>query len=135
MINIGQAAKASGISAKMIRHYEDIGLLPASRRTDAGYRQYDERDVRTLQFIRHSRDLGFSLPETGRLLGLWFDRKRPSREVKALAQQHIEALDEKARELLAMKEALAHLVRACHGNERPDCPIIETLAGPGARLK
>lgn len=133
MINIGQAAKASGISAKMIRHYEDIGLLPAARRTDAGYRQYDDRDVRTLRFIRHSRDLGFSLPETGRLLDLWFDRKRPSREVKAIAQKHIEALDEKARELLAMKAALAHLVRACRGDERPDCPIIETLAGSGAR--
>ena len=134
-MNIGQAAQASGISAKMIRHYEGIRLLPAARRTGAGYRQYDERDVQTLRFIRHSRDLGFSLPETGRLLSLWFDRKRPSREVKALARQHIAALEEKARELLAMKEALAHLARACRGDERPDCPIIDTLAGSGAKLK
>jgi len=128
MLNIGQAATASGVSAKMIRHYEAVGLLPAAARTESGYRQYAEADVRTLRFIRHSRDLGFSIPEIGRLLGLWQDRARPSREVKALARQHIRDLDAKAQELLAMKSALEHLVHGCRGDDRPDCPIIESLA-------
>ncbi|MFM1991661.1 MAG: Cu(I)-responsive transcriptional regulator [Pseudomonadota bacterium] len=128
MLNIGQAAQLSGVSAKMIRHYEDIGLLAQAARTDAGYRQYGERDVQTLRFIRHSRDLGFSLDEIRQLLSLWFNRERSSREVKELAQQHIRALDEKARELLAMKASLEHLARGCRGDERPDCPIIEGLA-------
>jgi len=128
MLNIGQAATASGVSAKMIRHYEAVGLLPAAARTESGYRQYAEADVRTLRFIRHSRDLGFSIQEIGRLLGLWQDRARPSREVKALARQHIRDLDAKAQELLAMKSALEHLVHGCRGDDRPDCPIIESLA-------
>ena len=128
MLNIGQAATASGVSAKMIRHYEAVGLLPAAARTQSGYRQYAEADVRTLRFIRHSRDLGFSIQEIGRLLGLWQDRARPSREVKALARQHIRDLDAKAQELLAMKSALEHLVHGCRGDDRPDCPIIESLA-------
>ena len=128
MLNIGQAASASGVSAKMIRHYEAVGLLPAAARTESGYRQYAEADVRTLRFIRHARDLGFSIPEIGRLVGLWQDRARPSREVKALARQHIRDLEEKAQELLAMKSALEHLVHGCRGDDRPDCPIIESLA-------
>jgi len=129
MLNIGQAAAASGVSAKMIRHYEEVGLLPAAQRTEAGYRQYGDADIQTLSFIRHARDLGFSIPDIGQLLSLWQDRSRPSRDVKALAKAHISELEEKAQEILAMKTALEHLVRACRGDDRPDCPIIETLAG------
>ena len=128
MLNIGQAAAASGVSAKMIRNYEAMGLLPAARRTQSGYRQYDEADVQTLRFIRHARDLGFSLQAVGQLVGLWQDRQRPSRDVKALAEAHIRELDAKARELLAMKAALEQLVQGCHGDDRPDCPIIASLA-------
>jgi Cu(I)-responsive transcriptional regulator len=131
MLNIGEAAAASGVSAKMIRHYEDVGLLPQARRTEAGYRQYDAPDVQTLRFIRHSRDLGFSLEEIGRLVGLWQDRSRPSREVKALARKHIAELEAKAQELLAMKSALEHLVACCRGDDRPECPIIDSLQGDG----
>ncbi len=127
-MNIGQAAKASGVSAKMIRHYEQVGLIPAASRTDAGYRQYGEADVHTLHFVRHARDLGFSIAEIGQLVGLWHDRKRPSREVKALAMAHIRDLELKAKELLAMKATLEHLVHCCRGDERPDCPILDTLA-------
>jgi len=129
MMNIGQAASASGVSAKMIRHYEAIGLLREAARTDSGYRQYAADEVHSLRFIRHARDLGFSLPEIAQLLSLWQDRKRPSRQVKALAQQHIDELDRKARELLAMKATLEHLVHGCRGDERPDCPILDGLAG------
>lgn len=127
-MNIGQAAKASGVSAKMIRHYESIGLIPAATRTDAGYRLYGARDIHTLNFVRHARDLGFSLAQVGELVGLWQDRARPSRQVKALAEAHIQALEKKAQELLAMKATLETLVHCCHGDDRPDCPILETLA-------
>ena len=127
-MNIGEAAKASGVSAKMVRHYEEVGLIPAAARTDAGYRQYGDADVHTLRFVRHARDLGFSIAEIGELVGLWHNRKRPSRQVKALAQAHIQELDQKAQDLLAMKATLEHLVRCCHGDDRPDCPILETLA-------
>lgn len=127
MLNIGQAASASGVSAKMIRHYEGVGMLPAAKRTESGYRQYGDADVQTLRFIRHSRDLGFSLPEITELLSLWQNRRRSSRQVKALAQAHIEELNEKLKELQAVKVTLEHLVHCCHGDERPDCPIIETL--------
>ncbi len=109
-MNIGQAAGATGLSAKMIRHYESIGLLPASTRTDAGYRQYSERDVNMLRFIRHSRDLGFSLEQIRELLDLWQNRKRSSRQVKSLAEAHIAELDAKLAELQSMRAALAHLV-------------------------
>lgn len=129
-MNIGEAAKASGVSAKMIRHYEQVGLLPAAARTEAGYRQYGEADVHTLRFIRHGRDLGFSLEQIGELVGLWQNRRRPSRQVKALAEAHIRELEQKAQELLAMKASLEHLVRCCHGDDRPDCPILDTLASP-----
>lgn len=128
-MNIGAAAKASGVSAKMIRHYESVGLLPPAARTDAGYRVYSEKDIRTLQFIRRSRDLGFSIEEIRSLVSLWQDKTRPSREVKALARQHLDFLDRKLEELQSMKNALAHLVHCCHGDERPDCPILESLAG------
>ncbi len=127
-MNIGEASKASGISAKMIRHYEQVRLVAAASRTDSGYRQYDERDVHTLRFIRSARDLGFSIPEIGDLLGLWRDRGRPSRQVKALAEVHIQDLERKAQALLAMKATLEHLVRRCRGDERPECPILESMS-------
>ncbi len=133
MLNIGQAAAASGVSAKMIRHYEELGLLPAARRTESGYRQYDSADVQSLRFIRHSRDLGFSLAEIGQLLSLWRDRGRPSREVKALAQGHLEELNRKLQELQAMKATLEHLVHCCKGNDRPECPILDELAAPSSK--
>lgn len=128
-MNIGAAAKATGVSAKMIRHYESVGLLPPASRTDAGYRVYGEKDIRTLQFIRRSRDLGFSIEEIRGLVSLWQDQTRPSREVKALAREHLNFLDRKLEELQSMKNALAHLVHCCHGDERPDCPILDSLAG------
>ena len=130
-MNIGEAAKASGVSAKMIRHYEGVGLFPEAARTDSGYRQYTDKEVGTLRFIRQSRDLGFSIEQIRELLGLWQNRRRPSRQVKALAQAHIDELDEKLKELQAMKATLEHLVHRCHGDDRPDCPIIETLAAEG----
>ncbi|MCX7277703.1 MAG: Cu(I)-responsive transcriptional regulator [Burkholderiales bacterium] len=126
-MNIGMAAKASGVSAKMIRHYEQVGLLPEPSRTEAGYRQFSEAEVHTLQFIRRARDLGFSIAQIGELVGLWQNRKRPSRQVKALAQAHIQELEQKAQELLAMKATLEHLVHCCHGDDRPECPILEQL--------
>ena len=131
-MNIGQAAEASGVSAKMIRHYEAVGLVPAPNRTESGYRQYTDNEVLTLHFIRRSRDLGFSIQQIGELVGLWHDRKRPSRQVKALAQAHIQELETKAQELLAMKAALQHLVHCCHGDDRPDCPILQTLEDEAA---
>jgi MerR family copper efflux transcriptional regulator len=112
----------------MIRHYESIGLIPAATRTEAGYRLYGERDIHSLNFVRHARDLGFSLAQIGELVGLWQDRARPSRQVKTLAEAHIHALEKKAQELLAMKATLEKLVHCCHGDDRPDCPILETLA-------
>jgi Cu(I)-responsive transcriptional regulator len=131
-MNIGQAATASGVSAKMIRHYEQVGLFPQPARSEAGYRQYTEGEVHTLRFIRHARDLGFSIQQIGELVGLWQDRRRPSREVKALAQAHIDELEQKAKELLAMKVTLERLVHCCHGDDRPECPILETLAAQSA---
>ncbi|MGC4075487.1 MAG: Cu(I)-responsive transcriptional regulator [Rubrivivax sp.] len=128
-MNIGEAATASGVSAKMIRHYERIGLLPEAQRSAAGYRRYDERDVHTLRFVRHARDLGFPLERIRDLIGLWHDRERPSRQVKALAREHLAAIDAKLAELQAVKATLERLVQCCHGDERPDCPILDSLAG------
>jgi len=128
VMNIGEAAKASGVSAKMIRHYEQVGLFPEPRRTDAGYRQYGENEVHTLRFIRHARDLGFSIEQIGELLALWHNRRRSSRQVKALAQAQIDRLERKLREIEVMKATLEHLVHCCHGDDRPDCPILESLA-------
>ena len=127
-MNIGQAAAASGVSAKMIRHYEVVGLLPAPKRTESGYRQYNDAEVHALRFVRRARDLGFSIHEIGELLSLWHNRKRPSRLVKAMAEVHIQALEQKAQELLAMKSTLEHLVHCCHGDDRPECPILDSLA-------
>lgn len=126
--NIGQAAKASGISSKMIRHYEEVGLLPAASRTFSGYRTYNHQDVHMLRFIRHSRDLGFSIKQIADLLSLWRDRNRPSSKVKQMASEHIEMLNQKIQELNNMKSELTRLVSCCHGDERPDCPILDELA-------
>lgn len=128
VLNIGQAAEASGISAKMIRHYEDVGLVPPASRTFSGYRTYNHRDVHMLRFIKHSRDLGFSIKQIGGLLSLWRDQNRPSSKVKSMATEHIEVLDRKIQELSAMKSELTRLVSCCHGDARPDCPILDNLS-------
>ena len=127
-VNIGQAAKASGVSAKMIRHYEEVGLIPAASRTEAGYRQYSAADVHSLRFIRHARDLGFSIPQIGELVGLWQNRRRSSSRVKALALAHVAELERKVANLQAMKDTLQHLATCCHGDDRPECPILDRLA-------
>ena len=128
-MNIGQAARASGITAKMIRHYESVGLLPPAMRSDKGYRQYGEREVHVLRFIRRARDLGFSIKDISGLLSLWHDRQRPSRQVKALAQAHMQQLQRKIDELQSMRQTLEKLVQCCQGDERPDRPILQDLAG------
>ena len=128
-MNIGQAAEASGVSAKMIRHYEAIGLMAKARRTDSGYRIYDGNDVHTLRFIRRGRALGFSMKEIEQLLGLWRNRRRASGDVRRVAQQHIAELDQKIGELQAMRRTLHELVQHCHGDRRPECPILDDLAG------
>ena len=126
-MNIGAAAAASGVSAKMIRHYEAIGLLrPAHRRGNA-YRDYGARDIHELRFIRRARRLGFSIAEIGQLLALWRDRGRPSREVKQIAEAHIGDLEARVAEMQAMAKTLGKLVAACHGDDRPDCPILDEL--------
>ena len=134
-MNIGAAAAASGVHAKMIRHYEAIGLLrPAERRAN-DYRDYGERDLHELRFIKRARRLGFSIAEIGELLALWRDRGRPSREVKRIAEAHIGDLQSRVTEMQAMANTLRELVAACHGDDRPDCPILDDLAlGGGARL-
>ena len=128
-MNIGEAAKRSGVSAKMVRHYESLGLLPQVARTDAGYRQYTDREVHTLRFIRHGRDLGFSMAEIGELLKLWQNQRRSSANIKKIAQRHLADIDTKMAEMAAMRKTLQHLVHCCHGDDRPDCPILEELAG------
>jgi len=127
-LNIGEAAKTSGVSAKMIRHYEAIGLLPPARRTEAGYRLYGEPDVRVLQFIHRGRALGFSLEQVGGLLALWQDKGRASADVRRLAETHIDELERKIAELQAMKRTLQALAHSCHGDQRSDCPILDDLA-------
>ena len=130
-MNIGQASKKSGVSQRMIRHYEGIGLIPKAARRDSGYRDYDDRDVHTLRFIRRARDLGFPIEEIGKLLALWQDRGRASADVKALALSRAAELKRKARELDAMRKSLEHLAAHCHGDDRPDCPILIGLEGEG----
>lgn len=126
-MNIGQASGASGISAKMIRYYESIGLVPKAVRTNGGYRDYDETSVHRLRFIRRARDLGFSFDQIRELLKLWSDKRRSSADVKALAEEHIAELEERALHLREMITTLKSLVKACSGSRRPDCPIIEEL--------
>lgn len=126
-MNISQAAGASGVSAKMIRHYEQIGLIPEAKRTLSNYRTYAANEIHILRFIRTARDLGFSIRQIAELLRLWADRRRSSRRVKALTLEHIGELERKIGELRAMKATLEHLAHHCHGDERPDCPILDAL--------
>jgi MerR family copper efflux transcriptional regulator len=128
-MNIGQAAATSGVSAKMLRYYESIDLIPPAGRTEAGYRTYSERDVDTLRFIRRARDFGISMDRVKLLVGLWQDRTRPSREVKQIALTQVAELEAKIAELTAMKNALAELAKACHGDDRPECPILRDMEG------
>lgn len=127
-MNIGQAAARTGLSTKMIRYYESIGLLKPALRSDSGYRIYQSADLHALTFIKRSRDLGFSLEEVGKLLTLWQDRQRASADVKALANQHIDVLNKRIDELLSLRDTLVELVSSCHGDDRPDCPILKELA-------
>jgi MerR family transcriptional regulator, copper efflux regulator len=128
-MNIGQAAAASGVSAKMIRYYESIGLIEKTLRTEAGYRVYSETDLHNLRFIRRARDLGFSVEQIGELVSLWRDRSRASTDVKRLALDHVGALERKAAALQSMADSLRHLAEHCRGDNRPDCPIIAGLEG------
>jgi MerR family copper efflux transcriptional regulator len=127
--NIGQAASQSGVSAKMIRHYETLGLLPAVPRTDAGYRQYGDRQIYTLRFIRRARALGFSMAEIAELLKLWQNQGRASADVKRIALAHVADLERRIAEMEAMRQTLQQLAQCCQGNSRPDCPILSELAG------
>ncbi|VTU32940.1 Cu(I)-responsive transcriptional regulator [Variovorax sp. PBL-E5] len=126
--NIGQAAARSGVSAKMVRHYESLGLVPRVNRTDAGYRQYTDNDVHTLRFIRRARALGFGMAEIAELLKLWQNRRRASADVKRIALAHAADLSRRIEEMAAMKRTLERLADCCHGDQRPDCPILDELA-------
>lgn len=127
-MNIGQAAAAAGVSPKMVRHYEQIGLLPEADRNESGYRLYSEREVSVLRFIGRSRHLGFSIPQIAELIGLWSDSHRTSREVKTVAERHLASLEEKRREIEQMMSGLSELVQACQGDDHPHCAILETLS-------
>ncbi len=126
-MNIGQASTASGVSARMIRHYEAIGLIPAAARRDSGYRDYGDAEVHALRFIRRARDMGFSIGEIGQLLALWRDQRRASADVRAMAETRLAELDRRIADLQAMRRTLSTLVASCHGDDRPDCPILEDL--------
>ena len=128
-VNIGMASRMSGVTPKMIRHYETLGLLPAVGRTDSGYRQYSEADVHTLRFIKRSRELGFPMTDIGELVGLWRNRRRASGSVKRIAQKHAQELAQRVSAMQAMQRTLDQLIQCCHGDERPDCPILDDLAG------
>jgi len=134
-MNIGQAANASGVSAKMIRYYEQIGLIRPPSRTDSNYRVYDSNDIHVLRFIRRARTLGFSMEETSALLALWQDKARASAEVRDIASGHVAALETKIAELESMVGTLKHLVHCCQGDDRPDCPILDDLAGTHSKSK
>ena len=128
LLDIGEAARASGVSAKMIRHYEETGLVPKAARTAAGYRVYAPADVHLLRFVKRARDLGFTMKEIEKLLGLWNDRRRASADVKRLAAEHIADLERRIAELEGMRRTLVDLSRHCHGDHRPDCPILDDLS-------
>ncbi len=129
-MNIGQASAESGVSAKMIRYYESVGLLPPAARSDAGYRRYEAAEVQSLRFLQRARSLGFSVPQMRDLMALWRDQNRASADVKRLALAHAAALDEKARALAEVSQALRHLANRCEGDHRPACPILDQLAEP-----
>jgi MerR family copper efflux transcriptional regulator len=126
-MNIGEAAKASGVSAKMIRYYESIALIPAGRRSDAGYRIYGDNDLHTLRFVKRARLLGFSLEQIRNLLSLWQDKQRASADVKTIALGQVEELNQRIAELTEMRDTLQTLASCCHGDHRPDCPILQSL--------
>ncbi|MFD1626897.1 Cu(I)-responsive transcriptional regulator [Azospirillum griseum] len=128
-VTIGDAAKASGVNAKLIRYYESIGLIPQAGRTASGYRLYSPAEVHVLRFVRRARGLWFSIEQIQTLVGLWRDRDRSSAEVKRVAQAHMDELEAKIAELTAMRDSLRRLAEACHGDDRPDCPILHDLAG------
>ena len=131
-LQIGEAARRSGVSAKMVRHYESLGLLPSVHRTESGYRQYTDSEVHTLQFIKRARELGFSMAEIGELVSLWQNRRRASASVKRIAQKHADELALRIDAMQAMQRTLTHLIHGCQGDGRPDCPILDDLAGtPG----
>lgn len=127
-MTIGEAADTSGVTAKMIRHYETIGLLPRAQRTNSGYRLYEDADVHTLRFIHRARSMGFPLDSIRQLLALWRNRRRSSAQVKSLAMAQVETLERKIAEMQSMVRTLRHLAEHCHGDERPDCPILDDLA-------
>lgn len=127
-MNIGQASKATGVSTKMIRYYESVGLIRPADRTDSNYRDFGERDINELRFIRRARNLGFSVEEISKLLALWRDNGRPSREVKEVAEKHVADLDAKITEMRVMADTLRHLAKSCAGDDRPDCPILGDLS-------
>lgn len=127
-VNIGQAARLSGVSAKMVRHYESLGLLGRVARTDSNYRQYSENEVHTLRFIRRSRDLGFSMADITELVSLWQNPRRRSASVLRITQRHLDELRRRIAALESMARTLEHLGHCCHGDERPDCPILDDLA-------
>lgn len=129
-MNIGQASERSGVSAKMIRYYESVGLLPSAARRPNGYRDYGDQEVAVLQFVRRTRDLGFSLDEVSALLALWSNKRRPSREVKRMAEQHIADLEHRISEMRTVMKTLRGLAKTCHGDERSDCPILDDFAAP-----
>jgi MerR family transcriptional regulator, copper efflux regulator len=126
-MNIGELAKNSGVNAKMIRHYESIGVIPKPARTDSGYRRYSDNDVHVLRFVKRARGLGFTMPEIKKLVSLWRNKQRASKEVKALALGHLKDLEQKIMELQEMAGTLRKLAHNCHGDSRPDCPILEGL--------
>jgi len=129
-VNIGQAARLSGISPKMLRHYEGMGLLGAVTRTESNYRQYSLNEVHTLRFIRRARDMGFSLEAIAELVSLWHNRRRSSASVKRIAQKHLDELAQRIEALQAMQRTLTHLLHECPGDQRPDCPILDDLSHP-----
>ena len=133
-VSIGTAAERAGVSARMVRHYESLGLIAGVARTDSGYRQYTATDVHTLQFIRRARDLGFSMEEIAELLALWHDRSRASSQVKRIAQTHIDDLSVRIAAMQSMQRTLQTLVHCCHGDDRPDCPILDDLASADTDL-